>query len=166
MTTSSDRINDFAQYAKEAGVGAFMFSPTLGGWDNMRMLADTYDLPIFSHPAFSGPYVVTPATGFSYHVFYGYLQRLAGVDSVIYCNFGGRFGMTQEEAKMIIKGCNAPMHDIKPIFPCPGGGMKFSNVDIMKQVYGNDVIYLMGGGLYEQDLPLDESTKKLLSMLY
>jgi len=38
---------------------------------------------------------------------------------------------------------------LKPIFPCPGGGMSLDRVPAMLQSYGTEVIFLIGGGLFK-----------------
>jgi len=40
------------------------------------------------------------------------------------------------------------MGEIKSIFPTPGGGMTIERVPEMFEVFGRDVIFLMGGGLH------------------
>jgi ribulose-bisphosphate carboxylase large chain len=39
------------------------------------------------------------------------------------------------------------MGPIKSIFPSPGGGMTMERIPEMLEVFGRDVIFLMGGGL-------------------
>jgi ribulose-bisphosphate carboxylase large chain len=78
----------------------------------------------------------------------GQITRLAGADGVVYPNFGGRFSFTKQECIDIAEATKVDMGHIKPIFPCPGGGMGLDRVPEMLEVYGKDVVFLMGGGLF------------------
>jgi ribulose-bisphosphate carboxylase large chain len=143
--------------AQEAGAGGVMLAPSLVGYDVARALAadPTFTLPIVSHPTFGGANVITPTTGFAYRFFFGLLQRLMGIDAVVYPNFGGRFGFSHDDCLAIVEGCTADFGGLKPILPAPGGGMTLARVPEMRATYGNDVIYLVGGALLRDrdDLP-------------
>jgi ribulose-bisphosphate carboxylase large chain len=149
ITCSAAALLDRARLAQELGAGAVMVAPALLGFDAVRTLAADPDfhLPILSHPSFAGTNVITPTTGFSHHFFFGLLQRLMGVDSVIFPNFGGRFGFSREECLAIKDGCTAGFGDYKPVLPACGGGMSLERIPDMRATYGRDVIYLIGGAL-------------------
>ncbi len=151
----ADQVVKNAYYAKKVGAGGLLVIPSLVGWDTMRMLADDdeLDLPIMSHPSFSGFLTTCPGSGFSYFALYGQLVRLAGGDATTYPNYGGRFSFTKEECIEIVNGSNYQMGHIKTIFPTPGGGMTLERIPQLIEIYDRDVIYLMGGGLQRgQDL--------------
>lgn len=151
VTAPADKVLPRAKLAKELGAGGLMLAPALAGIDALRQLAedDSLSLPIISHPAFQGSYVLSPASGMSHYALFGQLTRLAGADAVIYPNFGGRFSFSREECQAIVQGAAAPMGHIKPIFPSPGGGMSLERVPELLEVYGRDVIFLIGGGLFK-----------------
>lgn len=150
-------VFDRAWMAQEYGAGAIMLAPSLIGYDVARTLAADPDflLPIVSHPTFGGANVITPTTGFSHRFFFGLLQRLMGIDAVVYPNFGGRFGFSREECLSIAEGCSVDFSGLKPILPAPGGGMTFERIPEMRATYGDDVVYLIGGALLREkhDLP-------------
>lgn len=152
VTGPATAVIDRARQAQELGAGAVMIAPALAGYDVVRTLAADPDflLPIVSHPAFSGANVVSPDTGFSHRAFFGTLHRLMGADAVIYPNFGGRFGFTREECLSIAHACAVDMGGPKAIVAAPGGGMTFSRVPEMRDAYGNDVMYLIGGALLQE----------------
>lgn len=152
ITGPATAVIERAMMAKEAGAGAVMIAPALTGYDVVRTLAAdaNFGLPIVSHPAFSGANVVSPDCGFSHRAYYGTLQRLMGVDAVVYPNFGGRFGFTVEECQSIAAACAADLGGPKPIVAAPGGGMNFSRVPEMREAYGRDVMYLIGGALLQE----------------
>ena len=116
---------------------------------------------MIGHPALMGSYVVAPTNGFSHYAMFGQIMRLIGMDVSIFPNYGGRFSFSKDECLAITQGCADRMNHFKPIFPSPGGGMTFDNIHEMADFYGDDVMYLMGGNLHKQGLPLAESCKKL-----
>jgi ribulose-bisphosphate carboxylase large chain len=161
VTGPAREIDERARFAKEQGAGALLFIPGLSGLDTMRTLADDdgIGLPLISHPAFYGSFVTSRDNGFSHRALYGQVQRMAGADSSIYPNFGGRFSFSREECVDIVRGCTEPFGAMKPIFPTPGGGMNMDSIPEMQRVYGRDVIYLIGGGLHRRSDDLVENVR-------
>ena len=162
ITAPADQIMDKARFAKNAGAGALMIAPGLSGFDIMRQLADDDELalPILNHPAFQGMSVTSPDNGLSHHVLFGQIARLAGADSSIYPNYGGRFSFSKDECRSIIDGMDVDMGHIKPIFPAPGGGMSLNRLDEMAEFYGKDVIYLIGGDLHRHGGDVVENSRE------
>ncbi|HWI62575.1 MAG TPA: RuBisCO large subunit C-terminal-like domain-containing protein, partial [Symbiobacteriaceae bacterium] len=150
VTGRADKVLESARFAKQVGAGGLLFSPGLGGLDTMRMLADEVELPIMSHPALQGSFVTSPESGISHYALFGQIARLAGADATIYPNWGGRFAFSKEECQAIAAGSCVPMGEIKPIFPTPGGGMTLERIPELLEVYGRDVVFLVGGGLFKQ----------------
>lgn len=167
ITAPMQEVFPRARFARDAGAGGVLISPGLTGFDTMRALAedDTLNLPIMSHPAFLGSLVTSAENGFAHAVLFGQLQRLAGADASVYPNYGGRFGFTRAECASISRSCRAPLGNYPPIFPAPGGGMTMEKVADMLTVYGNDVLFLMGGGLYGHSPDLAANTRYFLSLL-
>ncbi len=161
ITAPADELSKRAVFAKKAGAGALMVAPGLIGLDTMRMLADDdwLNLPIMSHPAFQGSYITNPENGISHFAWYGQIARLAGADASVYPNWGGRFSFSREECSSIVEGTTVPMGNLKSIFPAPGGGMTMERVPEMLDVYGKDVIFLMGGGLHKHGPDLVENCR-------
>ena len=73
---------------------------------------------------------------------------MAGADAVIFPNYGGRFSLSVEECVSIANAGKEPMGTMKPVFPCPAGGMQLDRVSDMVKNYGKDVMMLIGGGLF------------------
>lgn len=145
-----EELIEKAFFAKQAGAGGLMVIPSLVGWDFMRYLADEdmLGLPIICHPAFHGSYMTSERSGFSYFSMYGQLVRLAGGDITVFPNYLGRFSAAKESCIEVIEGAREKMGHIKNIFPSPGGGAALKNIPEMLDVYGKDLVYLMGGGLH------------------
>ncbi|QGG93405.1 transcriptional regulator (plasmid) [Agrobacterium sp. MA01] len=167
ITGPATMIVERAMLAQAAGAGAVMIAPAMAGYDIIRTLAadPDFSLPIISHPAFSGANVVSPDCGFSHRSFFGTLHRLMGADAVIYPNFGGRFGFTRDECLSIAKACADNIGGPKAIVAAPGGGMTFSRVPEMRQAYGNDVMYLIGGALLQEENLVD-ACRRLVGAVY
>lgn len=167
VTAPCGEVLQRARIAKDSGARGLLTAPGLVGFDTMRSLAedDTVGLPVFSHPALLGSYVVSPQSGISHFALFGQITRLAGADGTIYPNFGGRFSFSREECGSIVRGTSTSMGHLKTIFPCPGGGMSVSSIPDMVQVYGADVIFLVGGGLFKHGPDLLENCRYFRSLV-
>ena len=163
----SNEINSFAQFAKKTGAGGVLIMPGLFGFDVINRLArdEKFDLPIMSHPSFLGPYVLSEDTGFTHGMMFGVLQRLAGADISIFPNVGGRFGFTAAECRSIAEQCVASDGIGRAIFPSPGGGMTVDRAQEMKKMYGNDVVYLLGGSLLRYGEKIGDGIKEMRQAL-
>jgi len=149
ITGSQNHLLERARFAQHEGAAAVMCAPALMGYDALRQLSvsTSFNLPIISHPAFSGANVIASEAGFSHGFYFGTLQRLMGVDAVIFPNTGGRFGFTVADCQDIQAKAQDKLGYLRATCPAPGGGMLLDRVASMQALYGNDVMYLMGGGL-------------------
>lgn len=156
ITAPAHRVLDNARFAKQTGAGAVLIAPGIVGFDTMRAVADDDNiaLPVMSHPAFQGSFVVNADSGISHYALFGQLARLAGADASVFPNVGGRFSFRRAECASIVAGTQGSMGHLKTIFPAPGGGMNLARVNDMLELYGREVIFLVGGGLhsYSPDL--------------
>jgi ribulose-bisphosphate carboxylase large chain len=166
ITAPHSEVVKRAIIAKNAGAGGLMVAPGLIGFDLMRELAEdnSIALPVLTHPALQGCFV-TGKGGISHGVIFGQLARLAGADATIFPNFGGRFSFSRDECKEIADATSAPMGHLKAIFPAPGGGMRLDNVPEMFEIYGRDLIFLIGGGLFKHGPHLVENCRYFRTMI-
>jgi ribulose-bisphosphate carboxylase large chain len=162
ITAPANQMADKARFAKKAGAGGMMIAPGLAGFDIMRHIADDDEiaLPILTHPALQGSYVLNPDSGISHHALFGQIARLAGADATIFPNHGGRFSFSKEECQSIVDGTEVEMFHLKSIFPAPGGGMSLDRLEEMSKFYGNEVIYLIGGDLHRYSDDLIENSRR------
>jgi len=167
VTATCEDILSRAAFAKARGAGGLLIAPGLTGFDALRYLAadDSLSLPIFSHPAFQGTFVLNAESGVSHRVLFGHLARLAGADASIYPNFGGRFSFSREDCLSIVEGTEMPMGPLASIFPAPGGGMSLERVPELLEVYGREVVFLIGGGLFTHGPNLIENCRHFRSMV-
>ena len=166
ITAPTREVMNRARIAKDAGAGGLMVAPGLIGMDLMRELADddSIALPIMTHPALQGSFVIGKG-GMSHGVIFGQLARLAGADATIFPNFGGRFSFSRQDCSEIVAGTVEPMGQLKPIFPAPGGGMSLEKVPDMLQTYGQDLIFLIGGGLFKHGPDIVENCRYFRKMV-
>ncbi len=143
-----DQLDARIEAAIEAGAGGLLVLPGLTGFDQMRHLAATVDVPIMAHPAFLGSFSASPTVGIAHGKLYGTLMRLAGADLSVYPNYGGRFSFTREQCGEVATELAAPLGGLAPAFPAPGGGMTLARVGEIIEFYGNEVTLLIGGDLH------------------
>jgi ribulose-bisphosphate carboxylase large chain len=166
ITAPADRFLERAHQAKELGAGGVMVTPGLTGLDALRQLAaEKMGLPIFAHPAFIGNFVMSREQGISAGVLFGTLMRLAGADATIYPNYGGRFPLSIEDCMDIVRDSREPFCGLLPIFPCPAGGMELKNIQEMVQRNGNDMLVLVGSGLFRCGDDLVKNCRRFLDAL-
>ncbi|WDL98552.1 RuBisCO large subunit C-terminal-like domain-containing protein [Alicyclobacillus sp. ALC3] len=163
---TSMSLQDKALLAKSHGAGGILVPPGIVGFDAVSRLADddSFGLPIMSHPSFLGSHVTSAEHGINHGILFGQLMRLAGIDASVYPNYGGRFSFTMQDCRDIADGTAVVMGSIRSIFPTPGGGMTLDRVPEMLQMYGKDVILLIGGGLFRNG-SVTYNTQKFLDMI-
>jgi ribulose-bisphosphate carboxylase large chain len=167
VTGPADRVIERARRAKALGAGGILVCPALVGLDTMRLIAEdeAIGLPVMAHPAFGGSLVTAPGNGFSHATLYGTLMRLAGADTTVYPNYGGRFAFSRAECAGIAAASAAPLGRIAPCLPAPGGGMTTDRARDMFEVYGRDFILLIGGGLHRRGPDLADNARFFVQLL-
>jgi ribulose-bisphosphate carboxylase large chain len=132
-------------FAQDEGVGAVMIAPMLLGLPFMaEIVARHASVPIIAHPSFGGATRILP------ELLYGKLFPFYGGDATIFANFGGRFAYSKETCRHLANALTRPAEPgLVPTLPMPAGGIKYQNVADVLAFYGNEVILLIGGGLYE-----------------
>lgn len=154
LNAPADEIAERARIARDAGAGGLLVLPGLSGLDAMRRIAadDAIALPIMGHPAFMGSFVISEEAGIEHGLLFGTIFRLAGADLVVFPSYGGRFSFSRDACSSIARACRAPLGDLAPIFPAPGGGMTLDRVAELHDFYGPDTALLVGGDLHRGDL--------------
>ncbi|MGA0540672.1 RuBisCO large subunit C-terminal-like domain-containing protein [Neotabrizicola sp. VNH66] len=162
-----EEIEDNLRFAKEAGAGGILVMPGLFGFGLVERIArdSALDLPVMTHPAFLGPYVLAPDTGFDHGVLFGTIQRLAGADISVFPNVGGRFGFTVAECAQIATACRSADGPGLPMLPSPGGGMSVERAADMQAMYGKDVVFLLGGSLLKDPSRIDMAVAAMRNAL-
>ena len=134
----------------EAGAGGVLLMPGISGFDALRRASRVlaHDAIILSHPSFLGGFTADGTHGISPEVMFGTLQRLAGADAAIFPSSGGRFSLTPEQCAGIAAASRAPLAGVPASLPTPGGGMSVDRVPELVELYGSDVLLLIGADLH------------------
>ncbi len=159
LSGSVFEIMDRAKFAQECGAEGIMLSPGLIGYDTMQYVAAHTGLAVAAHPAMAGCFLDKGAGGFACGLIMGLLPRICGADFTVFPNYGGRFSLTEQQCLDIVEGCTRKYGRMPSIIPCPSGGMTFEKLGAMKQLYGGDVAFLMGGGLFTYSPDLAENCR-------
>jgi ribulose-bisphosphate carboxylase large chain len=156
-----------AKFASKCGAGAVIISGALSGFASIfEVSKDTkVNVPVFFHPAFAGSFTSCQNSGISHYALYGQLTRLSGADAAIFPSYGGRFSFSKEECRSIVNGCTDKFGKAKSIMPAPGGGMTVERAAELKQFYGNDAVFLIGGGLFRHSDDITKSVRDFISCL-
>ena len=157
LSGDATEIEANLRFAKDAGAGGILVMPGLFGFGLVHRIAQDagLDLPVMTHPSFLGPYMLAPDNGLDHGVLLGTVQRLAGSDISVFPNMGGRFGFTAAQCHQIADACRTPDGPGRPILPSPGGGMSVARARDMQDMYGQDVVYLLGGSLLKDPAQID-----------
>ncbi|HSW61517.1 MAG TPA: RuBisCO large subunit C-terminal-like domain-containing protein [bacterium] len=162
ISSSASEVIDRAHFAKEAGAGALLIAPFVTGIDFARMISEdeSIALPVIAHPALSGSFVNSDENGISHYALFGQLMRMSGCDASVFPSYGGRFSFSKDECSSIQKGCGDPFAGYSSIFPAPGGGMTLERIPELKEFYGNNAMFLIGGGMFRNGGNITENVKR------
>ncbi|MBF0472733.1 MAG: cupin domain-containing protein [Nitrospirae bacterium] len=157
-----EQMEEQIAFTVKLGIKGILLSPFLIGLDMVRYIAKKYNLIIMLHPALTGTHFNDLRHGIAPEILLGTIFRLIGGDISIFPNHGGRFNLTIEQCKAISVSLSQPLAEIKPALPCPAGGMGIDNIKAMSSLYGEDVIFLIGGSLhgYSDNLTINTQTFK------
>lgn len=136
------QLREQLRIAREEGVGMLLACPMLLGLANFHELME-YDIecPVIAHPALGGAMRIHPP------LLFGRLFRLLGADASIFPNYGGRFSYSLDTCLALATAAREPWRQLRTCLPVPAGGMNLDRVPEMVEVYGRDVILLIGGAL-------------------
>jgi len=141
VTGDLDAMRAQARFAHDAGAGAILVAPMVGGVSSLAALARDAGVPILAHPSLAGAARIAPP------LLLGKLFRLFGADATIFPNAGGRFGYSRETCAAIVRAARDPWSNLRPALPVPAGGMSVERVPAMRSTFGEDAMLLIGGDL-------------------
>jgi len=167
LSGRAEEIEDNLHFAREAGAGGIIVMPGLFGFGTVARIAGDagLDLPVMTHPAFLGPWVLAPDNGLDHGTLFGTVQRLAGADISVFPNVGGRFGFSAADCRRIADACRDPAGHGPPILPSPGGGMSVERAADMTAMYGEDAVFLLGGSLLADPDRIDDAVARMRAAL-
>ncbi|ATW24270.1 RuBisCO large subunit C-terminal-like domain-containing protein [Candidatus Formimonas warabiya] len=150
ITDRTDKLKDNAYRAIEAGANCLMVNYFTIGLDAAHMLTEdmSINVPILAHSDFTGAVYESPWSGVSASLVGAKLPRLAGLDMIIGLSPYGKFPMMMDTFIMLGYQMLSSLHNIKPVFPMPGGGTTQGHVEDIVKKLGNDVIIAAGGAIH------------------
>ncbi len=154
-------------FAKQAGAGGLLICPGLVGFDALRDIArdDSIALPILSHPALLGSFIVSPDGGLAPSVVFGQLPRLAGADASLFPIYGTDYAMSREDCLAVADAAGEPMGQLEPIFPTAAGRMGFERVREMCEFYGPDVLFVLGSSIQRHEAGLVKACRAFMKLV-
>jgi ribulose-bisphosphate carboxylase large chain len=167
ITSSSEEMMLRADWAARYGAGGLLVCPGLVGLGSLQRLSKDRrpGLPLITHPAYLGSYVLSPDQGLSAGLLFGTIFRMAGADSILIPLPSERFSLKVEDCEAIVKRC----HSVDPIWkttlPILGGSMSERVLPELWRKFGNDVVYLLGRELYGMSADLVKNVQKLRRVL-
>lgn len=142
VTGNLDEMRQQARLLREIGVDCLMIAPMICGFPTMQTLVSEFsDLAFFAHPSLGGASRIAP------ELLIGRLFRLMGADAVIFPNYGGRFGYSQETCRQLAKNARQSNDNRGAALPVPAGGMTLDRAKEIVEFYGTDTMLLIGGNL-------------------
>lgn len=167
VSADGSEVLERAYYAKEVGATALMVAPGLVGFGWLQALAkdSNLGLPIISHPALSGGYVLPGVTGIADYLYLGMLPRIFGSDMPIFVSYGGRFTFSKEDCQQLAGTIRSPYGPIAPAVPSPGGGVTDARLDELIALYGHDTMFLIGGDMFRRSHDLEANMRYFMRRL-
>lgn len=167
VTGSAKGIYKRSLFAREAGAGGVLICPGLVGFDTVRIVAqdDSLELPIMTHPSLLGSLYVNPDHGIAPNVVFGQLPRLAGADVSIYPTYHSDFAMSKDDCRNIASETARVWGHLRPIFPTAAGGISKDCFEEIVELYGNDVVIIVGGGLLQTGQDIASTCRTLMKQV-
>jgi ribulose-bisphosphate carboxylase large chain len=142
LSGNLDQLRAQVAIAQDYGLDTVMAAPIVVGLPAFATItAENTDMAFLAHPAMGGAARIAPP------LLIGKLFRLFGADAVIFPNYGGRFGYSQETCAAIAQAAKAELGEYRPALPVPAGGMTLDRLDELTAFYGRDCMILIGGNL-------------------
>jgi len=136
ITDEVDEILRLHDVATENGANAVMLNVMTVGISVARMLRKHAAVPIMSHFDLFGTMTQVPYHGIQERVF-SKLQRLAGVDALIYPGLSPRMKTTEEDVRATINASLAEIGVIKKMLPIPGGSQWAGSLASLYHAFGH-----------------------------
>jgi 2,3-diketo-5-methylthiopentyl-1-phosphate enolase len=154
ITDRPDRLMENAHRAVEAGATALMVNYLVVGISALSMLSDdpSINVPVLAHLDLSGAMYAAPWSGISSNLVLGKLPRLAGADLVVYPSPYGKFPFLAAKHLRLAQALTDRFHDIKRVWPMPGGGVHAGMLPLLFEDLGRDFIVGTGGAVFGHPL--------------
>ncbi|MHA1266694.1 MAG: RuBisCO large subunit C-terminal-like domain-containing protein [Candidatus Helarchaeota archaeon] len=149
----TDRMPDIlenADKAIESGANALMINYPVVGLEIARAICEdpSINVPVLGHMDFAGAMYMAPKYGVSSHLILAKLPRIAGFDILVHPAPYGKASVIHDKFERVAHTCRMPMHNIKPMFPMPSGGITVGMVEKCMDALGPDIVIGSGGGIH------------------
>jgi ribulose-bisphosphate carboxylase large chain len=167
VTGSAKGMYTRCLFAKQAGAGGVLICPGLAGFEAVNIVAEdeTLGMPIMTHPTFLGSLYMHPDHGMAPAVVFGQLPRLAGADVSIYPSSDGHYSLSRENCRHIASETALPWGHVRPIFPTAAGRISRDRIKEVVELYGKDVVIIVGGGLLQGGPDITSSCQALMKQV-
>jgi ribulose-bisphosphate carboxylase large chain len=167
VTGSAKGMYTRCLFAKQAGAGGVLICPGLAGFEAVNIVAEdeTLGMPIMTHPTFLGSLYMHPDHGMAPAVVFGQLPRLAGADVSIYPSSDGHYSLSRENCRHIASETALPWGHVRPIFPTAAGRISRDRIKEVVELYGKDVVIIVGGGLLPGGPDITSSCQALMKQV-
>jgi ribulose-bisphosphate carboxylase large chain len=118
------------------------------GWGALQTLREhSHNRVLHAHRAGHAAITKLPYHGMSMPVICT-IARTIGVDQIHVGTAVGKMNENKEEVLANIAACKAPYHGIKPVMPVASGGLNPSQIPALYEIFGNEGVFQMGGGIH------------------
>ena len=136
ITDEVDRLEKLHDIAVENGANAVMLNVMTVGISAVRMLRKHASVPIMSHFDLFGSMTQLPFHGIR-EVVFTKLQRLAGIDALIYPGFSPRMKTTRADILASAQACLQPLGQMEAVLPIPGGSQWAGSLETLYREFGH-----------------------------
>lgn len=160
---------DLARRAKQMqnhGAKAFLFCPFTYGLSALQSLCQDPEIkvPIFAHPAFTGP-ITSGASAASARVVLGTILRWAGCDAVLFPSPYGSIALPKAEALHLHQSLTCKQGDLKVVGSVPSAGIVPELVSSIREDFGANVIVNAGTGMMRSGGSIPEGVQAFKRMI-
>jgi 2,3-diketo-5-methylthiopentyl-1-phosphate enolase len=137
-----------AKTLQDRGAKAFLFCPFTYGLSTLQSLCQDPEIrvPIFAHPAFTGPMTSGPSA-VAARVVLGTILRWAGCDAVLFPSPYGTIALPKAEALALHENLTCRQGHLKVVGSVPSAGITPELVPSIREDFGFDVIINAGTGM-------------------
>ncbi|HSA61610.1 MAG TPA: RuBisCO large subunit C-terminal-like domain-containing protein, partial [Nitrospiraceae bacterium] len=167
ITGTTEEIAHRLRFAHTAGADGALLCPGLIGYGAVHEIARDpgIALPVISHPAFLGTYMIERRSGLAPHVLYGQLPRLIGADISIFPIYGLDFPISRDECRQIADACSIDWGNLAPIFPTAAGRMGEDRIAEMHETFGQNCLFVLGSQIRQDASGIAGACKKFMVTL-
>jgi ribulose-bisphosphate carboxylase large chain len=165
VSGSGDHLERQLDQVVELGLPGVVMCTWVMGLETAASAARQRGLMWLSHPAMAGVFAESADHGVSTPVLLGTLARVAGADLSIFPGRGGRIESGHDAESSTCQALTEPLGDLKPTFPCLGGGKRLDQLAETAARLGPDLAIVVGGDLLRQGDQLETATRQAIAQL-